>query len=293
MIKYIKKNHLILVLKVFIVTIAFFLVFKNADIAKISSYVKNADILLLAIAYIFLFLAQIISSYRMRFYFSSEGVKLNPRFSIGLYFTSMLYNNILPGGIGGDAYKVYLVSKLANFPKLKSLRLLLSDRASGLFVLLLLAAAAAYFTNLSEIISYFNVLLLLAVIALVPCYLISIHSILKEQPKTALQASIYSFFIQILNVAIIVAIAASFDFDIFTPQISNYILLFLVASVISIIPISIGGVGLRELTFLYGANLLSSDSELGIAIAMVFFVINIICSLNGLIFWNKLEKVYS
>lgn len=288
----ITKNHIILIIKLLVISAAFALIIEKSDTAKILSYIKKVDPLAIISAYLFLLLAQIISSYRTKFYFSSSGLELNSRFSIGLYFTGMLYNNILPGGIGGDAYKIYLIGKLANFSKITAFRLIISDRASGLFILLMLAFWFARFANIPYITTYSDLLIGICALITIPCYFISIKLLLKESPVTALKASIYSLFVQLCGVAIVISVMAGLGVDLSGPMPPNYILLFLTASVLSVLPISIGGVGIRELTFLYGASWLAIDAELGITIGIIFFVISLICSLNGLFFWHRLERMY-
>ncbi len=64
----------------------------------------------------------------------------------------------------------------------------------------------------------------------------------------------------------------------------DYGILFLISSVVSVIPISIGGVGLRELTFLYSSDYFPINAEVGILAAFLFFVITLISSSIGILF---------
>ncbi len=288
-----KKKYILLIIKICVIVAAFALIFHKADTEELLHYLKSANPLSLIAAYVFLTFAQIISAYRTRFYFASSGLNFNNKFAVGLYFVGMFLNNILPGGIGGDAYKIYIIGKLSDFPRLTSLRLLISERASGLLLLILLSVFFAFFSNLGNVMPHVNLFLLLIVIITIPCYFISIQVLLKEKPTTALRASTYSFFVQIAGAFIITAILYGLGKDITNiSDTSGYIMLFLISSVIAILPISIGGAGVRELTFMYGGKLLGLDPEIGIAIAMIYFLVSIICSLNGFIFWHKLEKLY-
>ena len=72
----------------------------------------------------------------------------------------------------------------------------------------------------------------------------------------------------------------------------DYTLLFIVASVVAIIPISIGGAGLRELTFLYGVSLLDGlDEEMGVAIAMLSFAMALALGMTGGVFLKFVKSV--
>ena len=73
----------------------------------------------------------------------------------------------------------------------------------------------------------------------------------------------------------------------------NFAVLFSVASMIAIIPISIGGAGLRELTFLYGAEFLGVAAELGVAFAMMSFVLYVLTALTGVPLFFNIQNIKS
>ncbi len=289
-----KKKHIILALKILFILSAFAFVFWKADTSKIFGYIKSTNPLYLVFAYVIMTCAQILSACRMRFYYSREGLELSRKFSIGLYLTCMLFNTVLPGGIGGDGYKIYTIGKFTKFPRLKAFRLAVSERASGLFALLLLTSIFYIYTDFKEIIPKQDSIIAFLAILLIPSYLISIRILLKEKLKTAFMASSFSFPIQLLNVLIVVVLLVDLGSDINNIQnIISYVVIFMASSVASILPISIGGAGLREITFYYGAQFIGLNAELGIAVALLFFIVNIMCSLNGLLFWHRLERIYN
>jgi len=283
------KNHAKLLLKLIFIIAALAFVFSKVEFEAVISQIKSVSPFYLLLAYILLVVAQIISSFRFSYYLETLGVSVNRLFCIGFYFAGMLCNTILPGGIGGDGYKVYFLKKHAYIPAKSSIRLIISDRASGLLWLLLLAYGAAYISAAHNMIIYFNYLLLVAVFSTIIGYLFSVRLLLKESLQTALGASVYSFFVQIISLLIVFAILKGMGVD---DGYAGYGLLFLISSVLSIIPISIGGIGIRELTFIMGAAPLGLDADIGVAIGLIYFVINLICSLNGLFFWHRLEKLY-
>jgi uncharacterized membrane protein YbhN (UPF0104 family) len=281
----IKKNHALLLVKLLFIAAAFALIFWKADIGRISFYLKNVSPFIILLSYVVLTFAQVVSALRTRFYFASVGLELDKKFSIGLYFIGMFFNTILPGGIGGDAYKIYLIHKLKNFPRMKSLRVLLSDRASGLFILLMLLFFLVFFSDVSIVTQYAKIAVLLAVPITILCYFFGIKTFAKELPKTAIFAMPYSFIVQLCGILIVIIILSGLGIT-SGVEAAFYIILFLISSVLSILPISIGGVGLRELTFMYGAPLLGLNPELGITIGIIYFLVNLLCSMNGLAFWG-------
>jgi uncharacterized membrane protein YbhN (UPF0104 family) len=291
---HLKKNHLFLILKLSFVVLAFILVFKKTDTSQIFHYIKSVNPLMLTFAYIFLLIAQTASALRMKYYFNSVKIALNTKFCIGLYCTGMLFNTILPGGIGGDGYKVYLVNKLSGISKRNALRIAVSERASGLYVLIGMSFIFAILSHAISVIPYGKTIGFLAILIITPIYFTAIRILLKEQSKTAIGAIPYSLMVQVSGIICVCLILLGLGVDASKGyEFYGYIFLFLVSSIISVLPISLGGIGVRELSFMYGAKLLHLDPEFGVAIAVVYFAINFICSLNGLIFWHKLEKIYN
>lgn len=296
-----KKKYLILTSKFLVIIAAFSIIYHNTEITKILVYLKHFSFISLIGATILSILLHIVSAYRMRYYLKSIGLAINKKFAIACYFTGMILNFILPGGIGGDGYKIYIISKLAKFSKLKILRALISDRASGMYIIIIAIITLACIVNINQFFSYifldkwlyylFSVFLIFIITI---SYFISIKIILKELPSTAIKAICFSVIIQFISCLIFITILVSFDYSNINSldSLIIYLILFFISSLVSVIPFSIGGVGLRELTFLYGTKIFNLNSELGITVAILFFAITLISSLPGLFFWHRLEKIF-
>jgi hypothetical protein len=61
-----------------------------------------------------------------------------------------------------------------------------------------------------------------------------------------------------------------------------YLVIFLVSSAVAVLPVSIGGVGVRELTFLYGSQLLNVDINFAVGISFLFYLITAGVSMGGI-----------
>jgi len=73
----------------------------------------------------------------------------------------------------------------------------------------------------------------------------------------------------------------------------EYLFVFLVSSIVSVIPLTIGGIGSREVTFLYGAEWLGLDASTSIGISFTFFLITALTSVFGVIYHFKKPKLES
>ncbi len=76
---------------------------------------------------------------RLNIYFSAIDLKLKEKTNLQLYLLGMFYNLFLPGGIGGDGYKIYLLQKNYQTGTKRILGAVLSDRISGMVALVVLA----------------------------------------------------------------------------------------------------------------------------------------------------------
>jgi hypothetical protein len=66
---------------------------------------------------------------------------------------------------------------------------------------------------------------------------------------------------------------------------SEWIFISLVAAVISVLPISLGGgLGTREVVFMEGAKYFGLDPHVGVVISLLFYLSNVLSSVWGLYF---------
>jgi uncharacterized membrane protein YbhN (UPF0104 family) len=70
-------------------------------------------------------------------------------------------------------------------------------------------------------------------------------------------------------------------------SVMEYLLVFLISSIVAVLPITIGGIGSRELVFFYGAQWLGLNEGTSIGISMTFFLITAFVSLSGLMYHFK------
>jgi len=70
-----------------------------------------------------------------------------------------------------------------------------------------------------------------------------------------------------------------------------YLFVFLISSIVSVLPLTIGGIGSREITFLYGAKWLNLNANTSVSISLVFFLITALVSLFGIYYHFKKPKL--
>ena len=66
-----------------------------------------------------------------------------------------------------------------------------------------------------------------------------------------------------------------------------YQLVFLLSSIVAVLPLTIGGVGARELVFIYAHTYAGIQETAAVAFSLIFFLISALVSLSGS--WIKVD----
>ncbi len=247
--------------------------------------IKTANPFWILLAILFFGLSKWISAIRLQVYFKNINVHIPSKSNVKLYWLGMFYNLFLPGGIGGDAYKVILLHKSKGYTVKSLSTAVLLDRVSGMAALGILATINFYFLFPDQFIGYLSILI--SSVSLVLFYQ------LVRKVFTSFLPGFYQTFwlglaVQILQVACVWSIMQAIHIE---QNQMEYILLFLSSSVVAILPFTIGGLGAREVVFLWGSNYFTLHSETSISISLVFYFITVLVSLPGLylVFKNPME----
>lgn len=270
------KNILKAFFKIALSVIVLYYVFTKIDIREVYDIISTANFFYLLVALILFTFSKIVSSFRLNFYFKAVGLHLQEKSNLKLYLLGMYYNLFLPGGIGGDGYKVWLLNKKFKIRIKDLFWSVMIDRVNGVYVLFILALLMVPFLNLGREYSIGALLL----IPLSFAVFIIIHKYyFKRLYKVISQTTLLSAVVQILQLgSAIFILFANNSFE----GLMAYLFLFLVSSIVATLPITIGGIGSRELTFLFGAKLLNLDIHLSIALSLLFYIITLIVSLGGI-----------
>ena len=273
------KNWAKWLLKLCLTGLALYLLSKKIDWKAIQAIVAKSNFLLLFVALILYILSKVVSAIRLNGLQKQIPIQLSELRNTKLYFIGMFYNLFLPGGIGGDGYKAVWLKRQFNQSTKKIVAALFLDRFFGLAALFLLLFgglfATSIFQNLPQWAPYLVAALLFLVVPVTYAVVHFVFPTFKLAFWKTLGLSIITQGIQILEaIVIILAIGLS-------GKIINYLVLFLASSIAAVLPISVGGVGVRELTFVYGNGLLQIEKNQAVAFSLIFFVLTAISSLIG------------
>lgn len=269
-----------LLLKITVTIICFWYISQKINFQEMILAIQQAKAGWIALAvFCFMMGKLIFASIRLNIYFKNIGLQLTFLQNAKLYWLGMFYNLFLPGSISGDAYKVILLSKnkYASYKKLTAAVLL--DRISGLLALGLFLSLFAIFVINNP--TYDIMIAAFAVLSVVTLYIV-VRFFLKDFLTGFFPTFLWGIIVQLMMIFTLYSIMLALNLSLLQ---SEWIFIFLVASVISVLPISLGGgLGTRELIFLEGAKYFNLDIHIAIVISLLFYLTNVFSSLGGLYF---------
>jgi uncharacterized membrane protein YbhN (UPF0104 family) len=281
-----KKGILKFIFKVCVSGLAIYVVIRKIDIAQTKEIIFHAKIGWLLLALLAFNISKAISSVRLNQFFKSIELVLPGLYNLKLYYVGMFYNLFLPGGIGGDGYKVYLLNR-SHKTKVKYLiSATLLDRISGLMALVFLALLLALFVNLSFMGPWITWVLIGVLIVAYPSYYFVFRLLFKNFLNAFTISNILSLGVQLAQLLCAYLILKAL---LVSGMYVEYMTLFLLSSVVAVIPFTIGGIGARELVFIFGADYLLINKNTAVAFSILFFVITAVSSFTGIFFETKLK----
>jgi uncharacterized membrane protein YbhN (UPF0104 family) len=264
-------------LKIIVSVISILFVLKKTDIREVLSVLKTVDWKLLLPATLFFIVSKLVSAYRLNIYFRNINVIIPEKINLKLYLLGMFYNLFLPGGIGGDGYKVWVLSKNTGSKARYLAAAVLLDRICGMTVIMVIVLLSALFIS---VFGLFRLFVPFLIFLLLIGYRMSVKKIFPSFGASINITTIYSVVVQVFQIITILFIAWATGFS---GGVNYLILIFLLSSVVAVLPFTIGGLGAREVVFMYGSNMLSVSVGESLAISILFFLITALISLTG--FW--------
>jgi uncharacterized membrane protein YbhN (UPF0104 family) len=270
-----------LLLKIAVTAICLWYVSGKIDLQKAGTALRNANWFYIFPALIAFVFSKLLAAIRLNIYFRNINIHIVEWQNIKLYWLGMFYNLFLPGSISGDAYKVILLTKKYNTSYKKTTAAVLLDRFSGLLGLGLILA-------IYSIIVLHNTLYIAAIIACIFLAAVILYLVIKNWLKDF----IGSFFPTLLLGIVVQALQVACAYLIMTSQNipfnqTEYIFLFLVSSVVAVLPLTIGGLGVREVIFLEGSKYFGLIRENSVVISILFYLITLFTSAWGLFYVFK------
>ncbi|MFT5082351.1 MAG: hypothetical protein ACI9Y1_000376 [Lentisphaeria bacterium] len=279
----------------------------QADQESLVSYVKGVPLWFVFLAWLYYAICQWISAYRWQIFLKVKDIHVSLKKLFSFYMVGMFLNNFLPGAVGGDIVKtadLYLHTKQGNY----AISSVFLERFTGLVGLTIVGVLAAI-TSIQLTDSVIVLVAVLGTAAFLVCVTLvlwyeplmrlvikatklitpksfskkftdlfnALHSY-KQHPKAMLFAIATSIVLQLMFALYygFFAMQLGIDVDI------RYFILFLPAiTLVTMLPLSIGGLGVREgLMVVLFAQVGIGAAEI-LSISLTVHVVNMGLSLFG------------
>lgn len=258
------------------------LVLRRVDTGELAQMVRASDPKFLVLAVLTYFTSFLASTVRSGLFLRDAEVRLGFGEGLRLYLLGVIGNLALPGGIGGDGYKLLRLRKSHDASAKRILKAYLLERVSGLW------AIGAWLAALSWGIPglpFGGLPILAGFLALSAAYALSLQKFFPEYAGGWFRKHALSLGIQgLVSLSVLCILAAQARS--YTP--SSYLFGFHASTVLSILNIGLSGLGVREFVMGFTAETLGNDPVLSVFTASAFWVVSSVAALPGLwVFWKE------
>lgn len=257
-------------LQISLTLVLFWLATRKVDWPKVEVLLQTVSVTFVILAGLALNAGQALSARRQQLMLRTAGISLPYRLSAWLFYRGMFYNLALPGGISGDGYKAYFLNRAVKGRLRRIITSLVLERGSGALSLLILCCALYLIATPTvadpKLAPWFRyaVWLAWAVVVVVPlaAFVPLRAGTFAHRFRGVVPISLGVQFCQLLF-----ALSMTWALGVETGLIA-YLLAFAASSLASVIPISLGGIGVREYVMSHAILVISVQPEVGLLIAM-------------------------
>lgn len=275
------KKTLLTILKIAVSLILMVWVLRQLDWEHIGEIFQEANVFFFGLSIIFYVSSQLVSVARFNLFVRKTGIRISFWTNSQLYLLGMFYNFFIPGGIGGDAYKAYVLSKTYK-KSLKSLgKVVFLDRFIGLLAIGFVACLLIIFIKIPFADYLKWIIITIGLIGILVILKLT-NKIFHTHKKRIYLGFLYSILVQGLQLLSVWCIMQSFAVH---ENTIIYLVMFLISSVLGIV--SFAGLGIREAVFYYGAHWFSFNENISAIIALSFSLMTAAISFLGIIFIFK------
>lgn len=273
----------ITLLKILFSFVLLYFVFTKIQFSEVWEILKGSNFSYLLAALLLFVISKILSAFRLNLYIHQIKIFLTQLSNIKLYLLGMFYNLFLPGGIGGDAYKGYVLKKKYEVKTRSVVSILILDRLNGLLLIFVISCILALFLDVNRINSY-RILFGIAIALSILVFWIFNKRFFSFVYPVFWKSLGFSALVQLAQLVSVLFILKALGVQ---GNTIAYLFIFLISSIVSVLPLTIGGIGSREVVFYYGALWLALDENTSVSISMLFFLITALVSLIGIVYHFK------
>lgn len=305
-----KKDYLSLLVRITISTLALLYLALRVDWGMFLQNLQTMNLIFVALAFISVIASIVVSAYKWFILCKLHGhISFNECFR--WYYIGFFLNNFLPGSIGGDVGRVYFAGK-----KLGTQQAIASVTVERVFAGIALAlcsfAGILYFSVDDS--PWMQIFIFVVILTAIYCFLFvrpfqnmvnrlangkikpfyDSVALYKQKKGTLIKLFVFSFLFQLCYILVSSFLFLAMDVSVpFLAQIGFISLI----SILTMIPISINGLGIREGAYVLLFAMVGVAESTSLAVSLMFFILVLIATSIGGIVWifekNKEKSHFS
>jgi uncharacterized membrane protein YbhN (UPF0104 family) len=286
------KKYFFFLLKVTVSLGLLFYLFRHTDFQSLWKTIHRINPLWFITAFLGYIIFQMISTLRWQIICKNLGFNQSYIYFLKLYFINQYFNAFLPGLLGGDIIRIgYLLKDGAT--KTAATLSVFYDRAFGfLGALFLILLCLPFMGDFLPTATKKSLYLVTSMGLLVSFFLVILESFCRDKLKSyyllaaarvfALRVFVVLFvlglLVQILYSAHLFFLSRGLGLPV---PLSFYLIIVPIVGVLAAMPVSLGGLGVREGTLAYFLKFLGFGTEYGLALGILVYAVALLGGLIG------------
>lgn len=294
-----------IILKILVASLLLWYILGQIDIIQIYSVIRDADPLILGSAFLLAIINQlVISNIKWSIVLNAYNASIPFKRLCDMYLTGMFFNMFLPGAYGGDLVRAYQVSRHTE-SAVEGVMSVIVERMTGLMGLLLILLLSILLFDqpfmahglkawiISGIMLFFSGFMLLftrnlmnRLLQLLPSgnkIEIKIKEIYEsiytlKNKRLVVSMTFFSILFQFLVILTNYMIAISLDVNL---PFTYFLLAIPIASLISMIPVTLNGIGVRDMSYIALFSAAGVSKEAAFSIGLIAFLMGVAMSIYG------------
>jgi len=309
------------IIKILVSFFLFGLIIFYVDLSKVRDTLLQVNIGYYLISIVVQLIVILIGAKRWSFFIFHDNLKINFNMLLRINFMANFFNNVLPSSIGGDALRVFYIYKLGHGGAI-AMSSVVIERIIGLSAMVGVASISLIFVELGanwhnllkvliQLLFFFIVTLILLVgwnksyLILTDNKLVKkfkgnklVQNLLKLVNKSHIYLRDYflilkvfaaSVVLHVVQILVFIFIGKSLGLEI---DYMYYFTMIPLLILVSSVPFTIGGLGVREVLIVFLFSMVGVSSEYSASVAILFLLTLILSSMPGLLFFMKTDNHY-
>jgi len=286
-----------------------FLVWKISP-GKLVPHLRNMNLPFLFGAVAVFFVSSCLGSLQWHLLLRAGGIRLTPVKTLRLYFVGLFFNNFFPTNVGGDAVKIFDVTRSGNDPH-QVFAITLLDRVIGISGLCLLALMASLLILRARTVDNLPVYILIFIGCITPILLLALNRRLSRAVRMffsrlnvwrlgerfnmifghlgsfrtfrvlMFNVLLLALVVQFLRVATHVLVGRALGVDLTAGSILSFYVFIPLLGLVMVLPISLNGLGVREGAGILLFTTVGFSNEQALLLEFITYVVMVAVSLIG------------